>query len=168
MMNDAHSVIKIHNLPNAFHDRSNSPKDNWPRMPVTGRIEPCRAGCWQGGECTPYNGLYTVYLFWALGISKGRELVSSNIWKSRKIYHAADYPFFWKTPLNPRLSIGRHYSFCSVVDVIPCQPRHVNLLDICRWSTRFITLDCPWIPLKGGAIFLPIFFKKNRAHTRAP
>ena len=28
MMNDAHSVIKIHNLPNAFHDRSNSPKDN--------------------------------------------------------------------------------------------------------------------------------------------
>ena len=25
---DAHSVIKIHNLSNAFHDHSNSPKDN--------------------------------------------------------------------------------------------------------------------------------------------
>ena len=55
---DAHSVFKIHNLPNAILDRSNSPTDNCPRMPVTGRIEPCRAGCWQGGECTPYNGLY--------------------------------------------------------------------------------------------------------------
>lgn len=92
------------------------------------------------------------YLFRALGISRGRELVSWNIWKSRKIYHGADYSFFWKTPINPPLSIGRHYSFCSVVHVIPCQPRHINLLDICGWSTRFITLDCPWIPLKGNAM----------------
>ena len=36
---DAHSVIKIHNLPNAILDRSNSPEDNWLRMPVTGRID---------------------------------------------------------------------------------------------------------------------------------
>ena len=49
-------------------------------------------------------------------------------------------------------------SFCSVVCLVPRQSCHINLLDFCLCS---LMLDCSWIPLKGNAIVVPIFFPKK-------